>query len=637
MWATRDAWFGEINHAIPRGNLIGGFGCGECQVVGEGLGTAAALLNLALHHWSTVEDQLGDDNCVLLHENAPPPPKMDLDVNPIKAFCNEQERRLRVIFGPTTRITLAIAVQEEWLTVTPDTFRHPVDGLPHVVTALITALINVDYFGLLVKLSLHEAEEYPESRTLAVLQKRLKACVPPPPTPPPVPFPDSSLSLSRLTIPETTWGDRVHLKHKPMEAVPMNSDVIGCPWVTLNTSEFSRSLLESTSFVLRRYDASCVDINLTHSDPVHTIVHITHVQSHRYTQHNGNTASQFSALRVGAKLHQARVSLSPLSSPRFPSSTASKTLARGGGVCVCARARVRANTKLALGGRSVAEICTSNGGEGRGYAARPPCVPLIGWSLPLPSPAFVPFLFVLTCAPPFPINHGSATHGEGFKKAFEVFKPFGVFGQASWERSAGISKQGWMGKSSPNLIAGAETRAESMLGTCAGDELAVYLIFSVWSLLPVWPQTALVVTALSPTALTIVRCIRTSNGEEIWAALNIEFLRADEVEAMRVWSSAEIQGAEETGYPGENLPNSGIVWLHFPRVKIRGLPRRESNPHVKKKKKVINLLVIHLYAFRKNCLHDLEVAESIRKSVGLGPRNSNSENETSPKIPEVCP
>ncbi|KAJ8872384.1 hypothetical protein PR048_025988 [Dryococelus australis] len=41
------------------------------------------------------------------------------------------------------------------------------------------------------------------------------------------------------------------------------------------------------------------------------------LKSHRYTQHDGNTASQFNALRVRAKLHQARVSLSPLSFPRL--------------------------------------------------------------------------------------------------------------------------------------------------------------------------------------------------------------------------------------------------------------------------------------------------------------------------------
>ncbi|KAJ8872730.1 hypothetical protein PR048_026344 [Dryococelus australis] len=42
-----------------------------------------------------------------------------------------------------------------------------------------------------------------------------------------------------------------------------------------------------------------------------------------YTQHNGNKAGQFSALRVGAKGHQARVSMSSLSvPPRFPSSKA---------------------------------------------------------------------------------------------------------------------------------------------------------------------------------------------------------------------------------------------------------------------------------------------------------------------------
>ncbi|KAJ8889968.1 hypothetical protein PR048_009473 [Dryococelus australis] len=49
------------------------------------------------------------------------------------------------------------------------------------------------------------------------------------------------------------------------------------------------------------------------------------LKSHRYTQHNGNTARQFSALRVEAKGHQPRVSVSSLSVPRFPSSNALKT------------------------------------------------------------------------------------------------------------------------------------------------------------------------------------------------------------------------------------------------------------------------------------------------------------------------
>ncbi|KAJ8873910.1 hypothetical protein PR048_024746 [Dryococelus australis] len=47
--------------------------------------------------------------------------------------------------------------------------------------------------------------------------------------------------------------------------------------------------------------------------------------SGRYTQRDGNTARQFSALRVGAKGRQARVSLSFLSVPRFSSSNALKT------------------------------------------------------------------------------------------------------------------------------------------------------------------------------------------------------------------------------------------------------------------------------------------------------------------------
>ncbi|KAJ8879102.1 hypothetical protein PR048_019708 [Dryococelus australis] len=49
-----------------------------------------------------------------------------------------------------------------------------------------------------------------------------------------------------------------------------------------------------------------------------------------------------------------------------------------------------------------------------------------------------------------------------------------------------------------------------------------------------------------------------SNGE-IWAALTIEILRADEGKARRVWSTAAVQGWGEIGDARENPPTSGIV------------------------------------------------------------------------------
>ncbi|KAJ8869933.1 hypothetical protein PR048_028944 [Dryococelus australis] len=87
--------------------------------------------------------------------------------------------------------------------------------------------------------------------------------------------------------------------------------------------------------------------------------------------------------------------------------------------------------------------------------------------------------------------------------------------------------------------------------------------------------TLLRLETLSPLLLA-----RDTLSEEIWAALNIEVLRADEGEARRVWCSAGMKRRGETGEPRENPPISGVVQHDFhvrkPHVKIRERPRRES-------------------------------------------------------------
>jgi hypothetical protein len=97
-----------------------------------------------------VEDQFRDDDCLYQHDSAPCHksrsvrewfvdsniPEMDWpaqspDLNPTEHLWDELECRLRS--GPqlpTSLTALATALQEEWATMPPETFRHLVEILP---------------------------------------------------------------------------------------------------------------------------------------------------------------------------------------------------------------------------------------------------------------------------------------------------------------------------------------------------------------------------------------------------------------------------------------------------------------------------------------------------------------------------
>jgi hypothetical protein len=103
----------------------------------------------------TVEDQFGDDSCLYQHDNAAchkakfvkewfvdnKVPEMDCptqspDLNSTEHLWDELERRLRPRLQCPTSLT---ALKEEWASIPPETFRHPVEILPGRVRAVIKA------------------------------------------------------------------------------------------------------------------------------------------------------------------------------------------------------------------------------------------------------------------------------------------------------------------------------------------------------------------------------------------------------------------------------------------------------------------------------------------------------------------
>jgi hypothetical protein len=65
-------------------------------------------------------------------------PAQSPGLNPIEHLWYELERRFHSRpQRPTSLTALATAMQEEWATITPETFRHRVESLPGRVRAVI--------------------------------------------------------------------------------------------------------------------------------------------------------------------------------------------------------------------------------------------------------------------------------------------------------------------------------------------------------------------------------------------------------------------------------------------------------------------------------------------------------------------